>query len=119
MLMAILSEVVNQTSQPENRDVVGVLQLLVLPVVLAALPIILKRNKKTATSAASVAEHVGTTNGHGTLAHMAEQTLIAIGGLRSDIAHLDERLDEHASRDEEYAQRTDARLSKIEQALRA
>lgn len=106
MLLAVLSEVVNQAAQPENRDVVEVLQLLVLPVVLASLPIILKRNKRTATRAANVAENIGQTNGHGTLAHMAEQTLIAVGGLRSDVAHLNSKLENH-----------DARLDRIEHAL--
>lgn len=106
MLLAILSEVVNQASQPESKDLVEILQLLVLPVVLASLPIIMKRNKRVSSTANTVAENVGQTNGHGTLAHMAEQTLIAVGGLKSDIAHLDAKVDGH-----------DSRLERIEHAL--
>lgn len=121
MLLAIISLMAEAAkAAPDNsHDIVEVLQLLVLPVVLVCLPILLKRNKRNSVNSKHVADQVGTTNGNGTLAAMAEKTLLAVGGLQADIKHMNDCLEAHAKQDEQYSASTDRRLDRIEKAVKS
>lgn len=114
--MSVLGQV---TTEVVNRQysIVEILQMLILPVVLVALPIHMNRNKKARDATKTVVEQVGQTNGHGTLAHMAEQTLLTLGELRGDMKDVQKRFDEHAIEDKAFAEETNSRLAKIEERL--
>lgn len=115
VIAMIADEATKATQTPGG--IVGILQVLVLPVVLVATPIILKRSKRREARQKIVAEHIGETNGHGTIAAMSEQTLIAIGEMRSDIKTFGQRLEDHTRDDREFQAGTDHRLERIEKAV--
>lgn len=102
----------------DGRDIVDVMQLVVIPVVLVALPLIVNRQKQTAILAREAAESVrpnGT--GHKSLVHMSEDILLLLGEQKGEVRDLKDSFYNHIHQDYEFMEEITASLEEIKDTI--
>ena len=119
-LLASSQQVVTQ-----QKDLIDVLQILILPVVLVALPIILNRTKHAARASKEAADSVRPNgSGHSSVVHMVEEVLMTLGEFKADIRDLKDgqsgiqkEFAEHLVAANKHNKQIEKRLDGIESSL--
>lgn len=82
----------------EGRDAIEIMQLLVIPVVVTAIPVIGNMMKKTKEAAQEAADSVRPNgSGHKSMTHMLEDVLMTLGEIKGDVKGTKEALRDHIS----------------------